>query len=323
MYRRILVPLDGTRFGERALPYAVSVANRCGAVLELLHVHHHTELDPGLAGMPQYRIQRMEEADRVHDRDLMASERHYLERLSIDLETRYGIRVVPRLVRGPTVEAISGEVSDVVADLVIMSSHARHGLDRFRYGHLASELIQQLNVPALCIRETDATAPLTAPPLRRMLIALDGSDFSEQILDAAIPFARSAGAEPTLLHIVSPKPMTISGVSDVPRVIPHRGEALSYLASVIDRNRQQLGAAPVVALEEPDAAVAIAKVVTDGSYDVVAMATHGRSGLSRMLMGSVAEQVLALTDRPVLLYRPRLVRLQSVDLADAFRIYGD
>jgi nucleotide-binding universal stress UspA family protein len=115
----------------------------------------------------------------------------------------------------------------------------------------------------------------------------------------------------------------VSGVSDVPRVIPHRSEALAYLASVIDRHSPLLGAPPVIALEEPDPAVAIAKAVADGAYDVVAMATHGRSGLSRMLMGSVAEQVLALATTPVLLYRPRLARLPAVDLSAAFRIYGD
>jgi nucleotide-binding universal stress UspA family protein len=323
MYRRILVPLDGTRFGEHAVPYAVALATRSGAAVELLHVHHHQELDSDLAAMPQYRFQQMEQADLAHDRNSQAAEATYLEHLAGEIEARYGIKVATRVVTGATAEAIAMEAGDMVADLVVLSSHARTGFGRAWHGHIAAELIQQLNVPALCVRPADAGAPLTAPPLRRVLIALDGSDFSEQVLDAAIPLVQALGAEPTLLHVVTPTPLTMSGTSDVQRVIPNRAEALSYLTTIVDRHGARMGTPALIALEEPDPAVAIAQVLAHGDYDMVAMATHGRSGLSRLLVGSVAEKVLALSARPVLLYRPRLVRLAGVDLTEAFKIYGD
>ena len=76
-------------------------------------------------------------------------------------------------------------------------------------------------------------------------------------------------------------------------------------------------------MEAADAATAIISTLQTNAFDSVALATHGRSGLSRMILGSVAEQVVRATTRPVLMYRPRLVRLPAGDLADAFRIYGE
>ncbi|CAN5856739.1 universal stress protein [soil metagenome] len=323
MYRRILVPLDGTRFGDHALPYAVEIARLTGASIELLHVHHHRELDTNLAVMPQYRFQQVMEADLEHDDAVLETARAALEQKAADMELRYGVQVRTQIVTGRTGDAVVQEAREIVADLIVMSTHARQGLARLREGSVAHELISQLNVPALCVRTPEEDAPLITAPLKRVLIALDGSAFSEQVLDAVLPLVTGPDVQPTLLHIVASRPMLSSGLTESRRPPANRDQALSYLQDVAVRYRGRMQEPVLVAIDYMDPAPGIATLLAAGEYDLVAMATHGRSGLNRLLMGSVAETVLRSTDRPVLLYRPRLERLPTDNFADAFRIYGE
>jgi nucleotide-binding universal stress UspA family protein len=322
MYRRILVPLDGSRFSDQALPYAVDLAQRTGASLELLHVHHHRELDPGLAAMPQYQYQHIAEADMQHDDAVLRAERAALEQRAADLELRFGIQVRTRVVSGRTDAAILEQALEVVADMVVLATHARQGLELLRYGSVANELIAHLNVPALCVRRHDEDAPLVATPLRRFLVPLDGSEFSEQILDAVAPLLQQLGVQPTLLHVLTPRQLFVTGLTQGERVIATRDQALAYLDDVAERYRGRMPEPVLSALEQPEPAETIAAIVAAGEYDVVAMATHGRSGLSRLFMGSIAQSVLTAVDKPVLLYRPREARMPAGDLLETFRVYG-
>jgi nucleotide-binding universal stress UspA family protein len=323
MYRRILVPLDGTRFGDHALPYAVDIATRTGASIELVHVHHHREHNPDLAAMPQYQYQRISDADLRHDGESLNGERRWLEEKAADIELRHDVAVSTRILVGRTDDAVLHEAQDIVADLIVMSSHARQGLPRLRHGDLAHELITQLNVPALCVRPEDEAAPIVAQPIQRVLVALDGSDFSEQILDIVAPLLMQLGAQPTLLHIVANRPMLSAGFGDARRTLGTRDQAIAYLNDVAQRFRGRMPEPVLAALDDPQPANVITSLLSAGEYDVVAMATHGRSGLSRLFMGSVAEEVLHGTHRPILMYRPRLARLPKPEFVEAFRIYGD
>jgi nucleotide-binding universal stress UspA family protein len=323
MYHRILVPLDGTRFGEHALPYAVDIAVRTGATLELAHVHHHHEHEPDLAALPPYRFQRISDADAAHDRAEQESEFGYLEQRAADIELRYPVRVTTRMLAGRTASAVAREAQDIVADLVVMATHARQGLERLRLGHLAHELVCSLNVPALCIRPSSEASPIVAPEMRRVLVPLDGSEFSEQVLDAVAPLLMQLQAQPTLLHIMSPRPMLRSGF-DERRDIHTREQAIEYLQDVAGRFRGRMPDPMLTALEDSQPGNVIASLLGAGQFDMVAMATHGRSGLSRLVLGSVAEEVLRHVEKPVLLFRPRHERAASSSaFAEAFRIYGD
>lgn len=323
MYRRILVPLDGTRFGDLALPYAVDIAVRTGAALELVHVHHHHEHDPDLAAMPQYQYQHIADVDRAHDQGVQLRERLGLEQIAADIELSHNIRVTTRILAGRTADAVVREAQDVVADLIVMASHARQGVPRLRFGDLAHELICNLNVPALCIRPDPTDQTVAATSLRRVLVPLDGSDFSEQILDPLAPLLLNLNAQPTLLHVRAPKPMLTSGLAVAQRSIDTREQAITYLQDVADRFRGRMPEPVLTALEDDQPASLIAGLLSLGEYDMAALATHGRSGLSRLFLGSVAEEVLRQARRPILLYRPRLERLPRSELGEAFRIYGN
>jgi nucleotide-binding universal stress UspA family protein len=159
--------------------------------------------------------------------------------------------------------------------------------------------------------------------LSNILVTLDGSEFSEQILDMVVPFARAIGARLSLLHVVSPASRMITGLNDFQRPLPHRGEAMTYLEHVASRMPSTMPKPELIAAEAGDAAAAIITELSRGTHDALAIATHGRSGLSRLVLGSVAEEVLRATDQPLMLYRPRLVPLATARIADAFRIHGE
>jgi nucleotide-binding universal stress UspA family protein len=309
MLRRILVPLDGTRFGDHALPYAIDLARRAKATVELVHVHRHAERNGDLVGMPQYQFQHIAEAEQRHDERMAAAELRALEEKAASIELRYDIEVRTRLLLGRTDEAILNEAQDVVADLIVMSTHARHGLARLRHGNLANVLVTHMNLPTLCVRPPSEDGPLPTSSLRRVVVPLDGSTFSEQIFDALLPLLNVLRAQATLLHVVYPRPLLSTGFDTDHRAITNRDQALAYLREIAERYRGRMPDPVLVAFEDAQPADLIGSLLDLGEYDMVAMATHGRSGLTRLIMGSVATEVLERTGRPVLLYRPRLVRL--------------
>lgn len=322
MYRRIFVPLDGTAFGDYALPYAISIAKRTGATLELAHVHRRVDDDVRLAGMPQYQFEHVEELRRREDDEALLREDAALEERAADIELRFGVPVIARVLHGGRSRALLDE-ADTVADLVVMASHARSGLPRLRHGDLAHELVSRLNIPTLCVHPPADVEHAATGEIRQILVTLDGSEFSEQILDMVVPLATAIDAKLALMHVVSPASLMINGFSDLQRPIPHRAEAIEYLTHISERIRESAPAPELIAAEAGAAAGAIIEELNRPGYDALAIATHGRSGLSRVVLGSVAEQVVRATNKPVLLYRPRLVRLPDAHLAQTFRIYGD
>jgi nucleotide-binding universal stress UspA family protein len=321
--RRIIVPLDGTRFGDHALPAAIDIALRTGAAIEIVHVHRYAERDPRAEALPQYRYQHVAEADEEYERNAMREEAAALEAKAADLEMRYGVSITARILTGRTESAILEEAGNIVADLVVLASHARSGLDRVRHGSLAHSLVAALNVPALCIHPAEGDTRLATRAIRRILVTLDGSRFSEQILDPLAPLANALRAELTFLHVVTPRPHFASGLDDTAETILTRDQALWYLHDVAERWRGRIPEPLLLALEDRRPANLIATVLVTGQYDAVAMATHGRGGITSLLVGSVASDVLHATHVPVFMYRPRLERLPAAGLTDSLSTTGE
>jgi len=303
MYRSILVPLDGTPFGDHALPCAVRIAEATGAALELLHVHRYVERDPGLSTMPQYQFQHIARTNVEYDRARADEEVALLERRAADIRHRFHLQVHTRVVDGHTAAAVAEEAARIGADLVVLSSHGRTGLDRVWHGSMAAALISRVDVPVLCVRPLDDAEPPPPSQLRNALVALDGSPFSEQVLEAAAPLFQALDTRVTLLHVLSPPLLRTSNGGDF-STIATRAQALLYLEELAERYEDRVPDARIMVLENGEPAALIASLLAGGEYDLGVLATHGRSGLSRMLMGSVAESVLASTWRPLLLFRP-------------------
>jgi nucleotide-binding universal stress UspA family protein len=316
MYRSILVPLDGSPASEHALPIAYDLARRSDALLRLVHVHVMYSAAPiYVEGMPVIDEQ-MQSLGKAH-------ERAYLERMRDRLVAESNLRVGIALLDPAEAENPDQTVPQMLAsyaaasdtDLIVMTTHGRGGLARFWLGSVADALVHISTTPMLLVRPDDDTAAVEHPPaFRRILLALDGSALAEQILEPALALGRLTQAAYTLLHVVEPHtlvpsaPFTTPTDFDAEDTQRRQFESQRYLERIARRLR---GAGATVSVDvrvAEQAALAILNAAREHQADLVAIATHGRSGLARLLLGSVADKVVRGTTLPVLLWRPQAPR---------------
>jgi len=290
MAATILVPLDNSRFGEHALPVAVGIARKTGARVHVVHCH-----EPPLP--PMYPVSGAP-YDANLDRALRDQEVGYLAKIADRVLQTCGVAVRTELLSAPTVPTLISYATDAGVDLIVMTTHGRGGISRAWLGSVADAVVRRTSVPVLLLRPRDEDIVLTCEPqTSHMLIPLDGSDLSEGILPPALAIAQLSGARITLLQVVPPKDDGI----DVPEA--ERGLALRYLndTAAVLPDDVDVGVAVEV---HASPAVAILEYAALNGVDLVALATHGRGGWSRVRLGSVADKVVRGTMMPVLLYRP-------------------
>ena len=303
MYRNLLVPLDGSTFGEHALPFACSIAQRDGAVLHLVHVHVLN--DPiYIEGMP------------VIDADLHSlsreHERVYLEQIRDDLQSTRELSVTCANLDsdGSIASTLARYMDARKIDLVVMTTHGRGGLTRAWLGSVADALVRCNKVPLLLLRPADGAPDLAQlPQLKRILIPLDGSELSEQISESALELGGPMQSEYILLRVVEPfviagyAPMAQASRLDVKLTQEQLAEAQRYLDRVAERLRATGHRTQTRALLGEQVAVAILDEARRQNADLIAMTTHGRSGIARLLLGSVADKVLRGANMPLLIAR--------------------
>jgi nucleotide-binding universal stress UspA family protein len=317
MYRTILVPLDGSQLAERALPYASVLARGSGAHLVLVRVaHEEPRTDAPESTTLAWATGTEPLIERTTGRGGAAAPEDegaaprgpadYLEDVAAGLAFPQTALAVAS---GPPAAGILGEARDRTADLIVMATHGRSGLGRWLYGSVADDVLRHADRPVLLV---PATAPPTPPDTgsRRALVALDGSPFAEAALGPAQDLARALGAGLVLLRVVEPPGAAFGGaLGEVPS--DPTGElaaARAYLDAVPGRlpapPESGAGAAPAGRALAGAPAQTIAAVAGEEAVSAIAMATHGRSGLARAVLGSVATEVLHRTSVPVLLVRP-------------------
>lgn len=292
MLRTILVPLDGTPFGEQALPVATAVARRTGARVRLAHVHRPVPVDQQTLGATA------EFAAREEDRRKLA-------RVAGELAAA-GVPAEHALLDGPVAETLVRHAAEVAADLVVMTTHGRGPLSRAVLGSVADSLVRRLTAPTLLVRPTDPAAPHgPPPPVRHLLVALDGTKAAEAVLPKAVELGEAMGARFTLLRVVSTVPAYPIPAGVVPpgldeEVMRVRAAAAAYLERVAAPLRDKgLDVRTLVAVD-PDPGRAILEEAHDLGCDLIALESHGRSGLARLLHGSVTGDVVRHATTPVL-----------------------
>ena len=138
MYRLVLVPLDGSPFAEQAIPWAQSIAQRTGAMIQLVHVHRPME--------DEYPEHHFLSEDTLAT-EFKTRQRDYLDRLTIRLRAAGAHLGDPLILEGDIARAIHQFVSDKKADLVVMTTHARGPVARMWLGSVADQLIRELASP--------------------------------------------------------------------------------------------------------------------------------------------------------------------------------
>lgn len=302
MFQTILVPLDGSTFSEHALPVALDMARRSGARLHLVQVHEPLAAQVYPDGLPVY--------DDRWDGAVRAQTEEYLRSVAHRCMERAGVRPVTELLDGPVSSAISTYAAELGAELVVMTTHGRGGISRAWVGSVADALVRRSPVPVLLIRpkahEVDWTATATA---RHILIPLDGSELAEGIFEPALRLAQLVGARHTLLRVVLPVPFFSGQLGGVPAfdengAVQSRDTASAYLNRVAEPLRARGADVAVDTMIHTVPALGILDYAAANAVDMIAMATHGRGGWSRVALGSVADKVMRGTMMPVMLYRP-------------------
>jgi nucleotide-binding universal stress UspA family protein len=310
MFRSVLVPLDGSPFGEQALPTALSLARWAKAELKIVHVH--TPLVVVYGDTPAM-------FDLSLDNRIKEQHQAYLARIVHRLASQTDVPVQSVLLEGEIVPRLLEYVADKRVDLVVMTTHGRGPVGRFWLGSVADELVRHLPMPTLLLR------PQETPPdwhaevaFRHILLPLNGAPLGEQIIEPATALGRLTDAEYTLLRVVPPvHPVHLQleganlfqiteSVSNQIDVAQKRltQEAESYLDGVarLFRDKNLRVQTRVVVHDQP--AVAILEEKKAMGADLVALETHGRHGLSRLIWGSVADKVIRGGSLPVLVHCP-------------------
>jgi nucleotide-binding universal stress UspA family protein len=294
MTRRILVPLDGRPETETILEEVRRVAAP-GAEVHLLHA---VPLALPPVGTSPTRFL-----------DLPERAMPYLEGLRGRLAEFRGLN---HSRPGEPAETILAAALELNIDLIAMCTHARKGLPRWFMGSVAEAVVRKSRLPVLLSRPSARPA---RSELRRILVPLDGSEYSSAILDTVCGVAAGPKAELVLLHVESlvrdPAPQwAFSGRIAVRESAEHR---FQRMADALEA--RGFTAYPVMA--HGDVPAEILNQARSLDADLIAMSTHARSGLDRAVMGSVAELVLRNADRAVLLHRPDRMQAEEGEADEA------
>ncbi len=296
MFRHLLVPLDGSRLAEAALPAAASLSERLGASVTLLHV---MERDAPATIHGERHLTEVRDAER------------YLEEVErgLALRDRPAARHVHQPKEGDVARAIVQHAEELRVDLIVLSTHGRGGLRELVVGSIAQRVLQGGAAPIFLIRPAGSAPPPFA--CRTILVPLDGIAAHEPALDAATELAGRYGARLHLV-IVVPTPATLSGETAAAGVMmPLATNALLDLATegaaeYVRRQVERLRAGGLEATAEVrrgEPAANLVEAAERAGADLITMASHGRAGLQAFWEGSVSAKVVARFGRPVLLVR--------------------
>jgi nucleotide-binding universal stress UspA family protein len=249
---------------------------------------------------------------------LRKREQDYLDEVTQRVREAAEVPVSAKLLDGPIADALAMDAKDVGADLIVMTTHGRGPMSRFWLGSVADQMVRLAPAPLLLLRPGDVATNLKSDEvLRRILIPLDGSELAEHALEPAIELGKATGAEYRLLRIIKPTtPVDFLGTEgyvggyaeDLIEKLEkleeeERAAAEHYLEGVAERLRAQSLTVHTLVVCHAQPALAILDAARAYASDAITMETHGRRGLARMFLGSVADKLLRGASLPVLIHR--------------------
>ncbi|MDT8437137.1 MAG: universal stress protein [Gemmatimonadota bacterium] len=294
--RKILFPTDFSARSQRALSTALELTERFGAELHLLHaivLHAEDPSDPAHHFPdPAELSSRLEE---IAESRLAASLPDRPSPARVVLERRRGVSIAP---------VILEHADEMNADLIVMSTHGRRGLEHILLGSVTEEVVRRAACPVLTVRTETPAAP--APAGRRVLVPVDFSEPSRGALRLARELAATVEGELHLLHVFERPVQPEIGVAglwldapDFPTVRDSLREALETFA----REAEGPDVPVTYHVTEGRAVAGILDFAEREDTDLVVIATHGLTGMAHVLLGSVTERVVRRASCPVLTVR--------------------
>ena len=289
MLHKILVPLDGSTVAESVMPHLRGLASDLGSHLYILGV--------GM-GRKERRVNRLLE--------------DYVGRTAADLRSD-SIKAEALLLYGNAADKILDYAAENDVDLIAMATHGRSGITRWWMGSIAEKVVSEAATPVLVVPSKRPRKTQAAPQLHfhKILAPLDGSDIGQAALPYVETLAKETGASVSALQVISP-PGTIEasvlGGSDWRKFVKAMHDAAeNYLGGVAERLNGK-GIKTTLEVLTGDPADRILEYAADKKVDLIAMSTHGRTGLARWVLGSVTDKVLHGAKVPMWLIRsPRMI----------------
>ncbi|MDD5095328.1 MAG: universal stress protein [Dehalococcoidia bacterium] len=292
MYEKILVPLDGSAAAERCLPYVEEIAARTGSAIFLISVSETGN-------------------DDIDDK------RSYLESLLDEMESdlegfpaKDETAVYQDVLTGKTAAEIVRYADENEINLIVMTASGSSGEGPWRLGNIAAKVIRATNRPVLLVRKEPSAGAIEQRNLiKKVLLPLDGSALGESAIPQVEALAKALDFEVVLLHILDPVvTVDMPGLASVTRptskqLANEEEKALDYLGKIETALREK-GLNVSSQLRSGSAAEEIIALAKENGIDLIAMSTHGRSGISKWVFGSVTDKVLHAGETPVLAVRP-------------------
>jgi nucleotide-binding universal stress UspA family protein len=237
--------------------------------------------------------------------------RDYLEGITSRLKAE-GFREVTRaLVFGDPGPAITTHCKEWGADLVVMSTHGHGAMARAWLGSVADHVVRSVDVPVLLLRPGKKVPPGAIPQGGEILVPLDGTALGEAALGPAAEFAKLLSAKLSLVQVVTPAtlgvgaPIPLTGGHVERLMVAWTEQARVYLERTAARLEASGLRVPTEVVVGPSLAGTVLDLAARKGVRMVALATHGRGGVRRLLLGSVADKVARGADCPVLVCRPK------------------
>ncbi|MEZ4572895.1 MAG: universal stress protein [Thermomicrobiales bacterium] len=289
MPKNIIVPLDRSDVAERALPVAVTLARQLEARLYLISV---LEVSPDAAD--RFAEQAPDEPLNEPLRSALEDVEAYLGNIASGLDTAVAATQV-LIGADPAVE-IDATVLELDDALLVMTGHGRSGIRRLVLGSTTTRLVQLASYPLIVV---PAECNVFGYPesISRVLLAMDGSSFAEYAQEVTLDVFPADDLSLHLLRVVDPVEAVDTDI---------RGRASDYLGKIADnlsaRGRTVTWTVDVAYSADIANRIVINAHVTE--CDLIALATHGRTGFSRWYYGSVADGVLRSATKPVMIIHP-------------------
>jgi nucleotide-binding universal stress UspA family protein len=301
--KKILVPLDGSKFAESAIAPAARLATRHSAGVVLASVV--SDLPPvPLASTDGEMVTRWFEAEEGRVGEYLAGVKKHLE------ASHPGVRVESRVELGPVARTLMAQAGEVGADLIAMTTHGRGAWQRAWLGSVADGILRGSQRPILLLREGDASEDLFAQDdsPAHVVVPMDGSSEAEAILGPLTSLLPSSGGRVTLLSVVrEPFPLASSYLPhavEEERVAEEQKERIEKHFTEVAERWSPVGVEVASqVLVSDDVARSVLKFVDEANADLLALSTRGRGGVGRLVLGSVADKLIRATDLPVLAVR--------------------
>jgi len=288
MWNKILVPLDGSDLAELALPYAEELANAFKSEIILLHVSEPSE--------DRYR----------HMHEL------YVKEVTDRIKGRFK-KVTPVVVSGKPADEIISYADKNKVGIIIMTSHGRSGVLSWATGSIASKLLQGAAAPLLLVRAAKPKREVTRQVLlNRILLPLDGSEAGEAAVGYIAEMMSRLESEVTLFGVVSSGQhiRSVGGLDYInyseEQLEMFKKEAEEYLDGVYRRLKRRKGTVKVVLKvgdKSGDVGQEILKFAEEKGVSLIAISSHGHSGIEKWVFGSIANKVVHNSRSPVLVVK--------------------